>query len=288
MDIITFDDITARFTAWAKAEKDIQAAVIIGSRARTDAPADQWSDLDIIFLTDKPDQFIYSESWLNQIHPYSITFLEKTAVGIGMERRVMFNPHLDVDFVILTPEHFSGMLQVKEVQQVFKNGYQVLFDKTDVTSGIKVSDDLSQARAVPSKEQYDQLVQDFWYHVVWVSKKMLRGELWVAKECLDSNLKYLLRTMAEWHAIAVMDQSPWHNGRFIENWADPRLISSFSRIFAKYDRNDMLQALKETVDIFRLLAAETGTALRYPYPEKADASASSFIHLYEDSILTVK
>lgn len=288
MDIITFDDITARFTAWAKAEKDIQAAVIIGSRARTDAPADQWSDLDIIFLTDKPDQFIHSESWLNQIHPYSITFLEKTAVGNGMERRVMFSPHLDVDFVILTPEHFSGMLQVKEVQQVFKNGYQVLFDKTDVTSGIKVPDDLSQARAVPSKEHYDQLVQDFWYHVVWVSKKMLRGELWVAKECLDSNLKYLLRTMAEWHAIAVMDQSPWHNGRFIEKWGDPRLVSSFSRIFAKYDRKDMLQAMKESTDIFRLLATETGTALRYPYPEKGDASAVSFIHLYEDSILTVK
>lgn len=288
MDIITFDDITARFTAWAKTEKDIQAAMIIGSRARTDAPADQWSDLDIIFLTDKPDQFIHSESWLNQIHPYSITFLEKTAVGNGMERRVMFSPHLDVDFVILTPEHFAGMLHLEEVQQVFKNGYQVLFDKTDVTNGIKVSEDFSKAQGLPAQEQYDHLVQDFWYHVVWVSKKMLRGELWVAKECMDSNLKYLLRTMTEWHAIAVLDQSPWHNGRFIEKWADPRLVSSFSRIFAKYDRNDMLQAMKETMDIFRLLAAETGTVLRYPYPEKADASASSFIQLYEDSILTVK
>jgi len=288
MDIITFDEIIARFTAWAKAEKDIQAAVIFGSRARTDAPADQWSDLDIIFLTDKPDQFIHSESWLDQIHPYSITFLEKTAVGNGMERRVMFSPHLDVDFIILTPEHFTGMLQLKEVQQVFKNGYQVLFDKTDVTNGIKVSNDFSQARALPSQEQYDHLVQDFWYHVVWVNKKMLRGELWVAKECMDSNLKYLLRTMAEWHAIAVLDESPWHNGRFIEKWADSRLVSSFSRIFAKYDRYEMLQSMKETMDIFRLLAAETGTALRYTYPEKADASAVNFIHLYEDSILTVK
>ena len=288
MDIITFDDIITRFTAWAKVQKEIQAAMIIGSRARSEAPADQWSDLDIIFLTDKPEQFIHSEAWLNQIHPYSITFLEKTAVGNGIERRVMFNPHLDVDFVILTPEHFSGMLQLKEVQQVFKNGYQVLFDKTDVTNGIKVSDDFTYVRALPTQEQYDNLVQDFWYHVVWVDKKMLRGELWVAKECLDSNLKYMLRTMAEWHAMAVLNKTPWHNGRFIEKWSDPRLVSSFSRIFAKYDRNEMLQAMKETMDIFRLLATETGTALNYLYPDKADAAAASFIYLYEDSIHTVK
>lgn len=288
MDIITFDDIITRFVAWAKVQKEIHAAIIIGSRARTDAPADQWSDLDIIFLADKPDQFIHSEGWLNQIHPYSITFLEKTAVGNGIERRVMFNPHLDVDFVILTPEQFSGMLPLKEVQQVFKNGFKVLFDKTDVTNGIKVSDDFSQARALPSQEQYDNLVQDFWYHVVWVSKKMLRGELWVAKECMDSNLKYLLRTMAEWHAIAVLDQSPWHNGRFIEKWADPRLVDSFPKIFATYNRSEILNAMKETMDIFRLLATETGNARGYAYPDNADAAAVSFIHLYEDSIHTVK
>lgn len=288
MDIITFDDIITRFVAWAKVQKEIHAAIIIGSRARTDAPADQWSDLDIIFLADKPDQFIHSEGWLNQIHPYSITFLEKTAVGNGIERRVMFNPHLDVDFVILTPEQFSGMLPLKEVQQVFKNGFKVLFDKTDVTNGIKVSDDFSQARALPSQEQYDNLVQDFWYHVVWVSKKMLRGELWVAKECMDSNLKYLLRTMAEWHAIAVLDQSPWHNGRFIEKWADPRLVDSFPNIFATYNRSEILNAMKETMDIFRLLATETGNARGYAYPDNADAAAVSFIHLYEDSIHTVK
>lgn len=184
MDCLTFDTIITRFTGWTKAQKEIDAALMIGSRARTDEPADEWSDLDIIFLTSKPEQFIHSEHWLNQIHPYSITFLEKTAVGNGIERRVMFDPHLDVDFVILTPEHFSGMLQLMETHQVLNKGYKVLFDKTDVLNGIKVSDDLSQPHMLPTQAQYDNLVQYFWYHVVWVSKKMLRGEIWVAKECL--------------------------------------------------------------------------------------------------------
>jgi aminoglycoside 6-adenylyltransferase len=288
MDILTFDDLISRIEIWVKAQQDIQAAIIIGSRARTNVPADDWSDLDLILLADKPDFYIHSENWLNQIHPYSITFLEKTAIGNGIERRVLFSPHYDVDFIILTPEHFSGMLQVKEVQQVFKKGCKILFDKIDVTNGLKVPDECTEEPVLPTKEQYDNLVQDFWYHIVWVSKKMLRGELWVAKECLDSNLKYLLRTMAEWHATAVLNHTPWHNGRFIEKWGDPRLVDFFPKIFATYNRSDMLKAMMETMEIFRLLATETGTALGYKYPDSADKAAVTFIHSYEDSIHTVK
>ncbi|WP_213371383.1 aminoglycoside 6-adenylyltransferase [Mesobacillus boroniphilus] len=286
--MMNYKDLITRFTNWAKVQETIQAAIVIGSRARTEVPADEWSDLDIILLTDTPEQFIDSEDWLENIHSYSISFLEKTAVGDGIERRVMFNPHLDVDFVILTPEYFSGMLQIKEVQQVFQKGYKVLFDKTDVTNGIIVPEDSAPVQLLPTQTQFDNLVQDFWYHVVWVSKKMLRGEIWVAKECLDSNLKNLVRVMAEWHAVSVLGNSPWHNGRFIENWADARLVSCFSKMFAIYDRNSMFLAMKETMSIFRLLAVEVGESLNYPYPHQADQAAERFLHTYQESIGSVK
>lgn len=285
---MTYTELITRFTSWAKAQDTIMAAIIIGSRARTEVPADEWSDLDIILLTDTPEQFIESGDWLENIHSYSISFLEKTSLGDGIERRVMFDPHLDVDFVILTPEYFAGMLQVKEVQQVFQKGYKVLFDKTDVINGIKVPEDSSPAYSLPTQDQFDNLVQDFWYHIVWVSKKMLRGEIWVAKECLDSNLKQLLRRMAEWHAVTVLGNSPWHNGRFIENWADPRLVNCFTTMFAIYDRNSMLLAMKETMSIFRLLANEVGDSLNYPYPQQADQAAVSFLHTFHEMIATVK
>ena len=37
-----------RFVKWAKTETNIRAAIIIGSRARVDHPADDWSDLDLL------------------------------------------------------------------------------------------------------------------------------------------------------------------------------------------------------------------------------------------------
>ncbi|WP_210367275.1 aminoglycoside 6-adenylyltransferase [Bacillus sp. REN3] len=284
MELFTFEDLVSRFVSWAQEQEEIEAAIIIGSRARSELPADEWSDLDIIVLTGQPEKYIYSEEWLEEIHPYSITFLEKTTIGDGIERRVMFDPYLDVDFALLSPDDFSHQIKDEEVQQLFKKGYRILFDKTGVTDLIKLQSVLPSTRPLPSQDEYTNAVNDFWYHIVWQAKKMLRGEDWVARACLDGNLKGLLTTMAEWHAIAVLNHAPWHNGRFIEDWADPRLIESFSKIFTNYERTNTLKAMKETMEIFRLLAIETGIALECHYPAHADRAAVGFVYLYEDLI----
>ena len=49
MDKITegYNQLIERLTAWAQAQENIRIATLIGSRARTDHPADEWSDLDV-------------------------------------------------------------------------------------------------------------------------------------------------------------------------------------------------------------------------------------------------
>ena len=45
------EQLEDRFVTWAKGRPDIRAAIVIGSRARRERPADAWSDLDIVFFT---------------------------------------------------------------------------------------------------------------------------------------------------------------------------------------------------------------------------------------------
>lgn len=45
-----FAQIIERFSAWADEQEDIRLAMIVGSRARTTMPADEWSDLDVVFF----------------------------------------------------------------------------------------------------------------------------------------------------------------------------------------------------------------------------------------------
>ena len=53
-----YAQLVKRFTFWAEHVSDIRASVIVDSRARTDVPADEWADLDIIMVTQNADYYV--------------------------------------------------------------------------------------------------------------------------------------------------------------------------------------------------------------------------------------
>ena len=56
-EAFTHETLLARFVAWAEQRDDIRAALMIGSRARVDRPADQWSDMDSVVVTSEPQRY---------------------------------------------------------------------------------------------------------------------------------------------------------------------------------------------------------------------------------------
>ena len=59
-----YKNIIQKIILLGKNNDDLQAALVIGSQARDDHPADDNSDLDIIMIVDHPDSFIQSDEWL--------------------------------------------------------------------------------------------------------------------------------------------------------------------------------------------------------------------------------
>ena len=51
---LTYEQLEQNCIAWAQAQPDIRAAIVVGSRARLDHPADEWSDLGLILFTTTP------------------------------------------------------------------------------------------------------------------------------------------------------------------------------------------------------------------------------------------
>ncbi len=52
------------FMAWANGVHVVRTAAVVGSRARADRPADQWSDLVVIVTNPQP--FLITTDWLQQ------------------------------------------------------------------------------------------------------------------------------------------------------------------------------------------------------------------------------
>ena len=300
-----YEQLIARFVAWAETQPGIRAALIVGSRAREDRPADEWSDLDVILTVTEPERYLAKTDWLENIGNPWITFIEKTGTGDEKEHRVLFEGGLDVDFVLLPAKKIQSLARLLQARERFpqilkllprslsqeaaqgiaafsdiaRRGVKVLVDKDGIVAPLLSTITETPAPASPTQDKFLNLANDFWYHTVWTAKKLRRGELWTAKGCSDSYMKWHLLRMIEWHARAKngFEYETWHAGRFLERWADPRIVEGLRDAFAHYDEDDLWRGLLATMDLFRWVAIETAEMLGHAYPSSADEHATELV-----------
>lgn len=261
--IARYEALIGRFVTWADTRPDVRAAFIVGSRARTTSPADEWSDLDAVLFADNPSVLLDDESWLTRLGDPQITFREPTAVGIWEERRVLFANGCDADFSIL-PAGLIGELEGSgpgddlhnQTAGVASRGYRVLVDKDGRLAPVlaMLAATAPPAPDRPPQETFDQVLSDFWYHSVWTSRKLRRGELAVAHECLEGTQRHLLLTMIRW--LGARDADTWHGMRFFEDWAPETVQVRYARTFARHEAADIQRALREMMDLISAIAAE--------------------------------
>jgi len=279
---LAYERLIENLIAWANGQDDVRAAVVIGSRARSDHPADRWSDLDVLIVASDPQRYCSAAGWLEAVGTPWLTFTEQTFDG-GLERRVLFAGGLDVDFAFLpldAARQMVGTAPSPDVADILRRGARVLLDKDGLVAQLRPSETIVPAPQPPTQAEFLQVVHDFWYHAVWTAKHLRRGELWWAKGGCDNHLKGLLRRMLEWHAQATKgpDCDTWMRGRFLEEWADERAVEQLRHAFAHYDEADVWRALVVTMDLFRWVALETAGRLGYPYPALGDERATEFVY----------
>jgi len=275
------DSLLERIVSWAQADGGVQACLLLGSRARRDRPADAWSDTDLILVVDDPDALLADAAWPAQFATVSITFIEETMLSLR-ERRVLYADGTDLDVVPMSRWRMAQHLDDPHALLVLGRGHRVVVDKIGVFAGL--DDRIARAQAVaasapgaPEPAVFANLANDFWYHAVWTARKLRRGELWVARSCMDGHMKRLLLRVMEWKADLGSSTDHWFDGRFLEQWADPSTLAALGDSFAHYDSSDVARALEATMGLFRRLASDLAVRMELPYPTGADDSATRLV-----------
>jgi aminoglycoside 6-adenylyltransferase len=235
--------------------------LVVGSQARTEAPADRWSDLDVVLFVDDPKRLADDESWVASFGIPVLTFVEPTGFGARVERRVLYETGEDVDFPLLAASEWRMLGELPEARRMLALGYRILHDELGMAAALAELEPLPE-EPPPDADALKQLSADFWYHALWTAKKLRRGEVFTALQCLDGYLKERLVTMLEWHTRALDPSADvWHQGRFLERWADPGALAALERAYAHYDLRDVARALWETIDLWQGLEDEVARRL---------------------------
>jgi len=276
---MNYEELTARVVAWAQTQPTIRALISVGSRARTNYPADRWSDLDLVIFCAERDAYVSSSAWLKTFGDSWLTYLEITGGG-DPEWFALYGDSLKLDVVLLLIDPNAGdlesILAAHPYKAVFARGVNVLFDR-HAPPRIVPAQPLRPS-VFPTQSAYDTIANGFLVDALTMSKFIARGDLWRAERWLNEFLRASLLTMIEWQAHG---KDTWYKGRFIEQWADPRVIAALHETFALYERTSLQNALLATLDLFRLIGTEVAVGFGLTYPTAAhetlrDVIVSSF------------
>jgi aminoglycoside 6-adenylyltransferase len=274
-----YEELLEKFILWAGSNQNIRLTIVIGSQARKTCPADEWSDLDLVIVTNNPDEILLSNDWLCNIGISKITYLGNTPLGNSKMRRVLFDNGLDIDFAVFSCQRFKEIFNRPEILTQLHRGMRILLDKDNFAANLKISNESISLHSMPNQEKFLNLVNDFWYHTVLTAKKLRRGELLQAKYYCDERMKHLLIKLITWqtHCKKGQNYDTWHGYRLFERWVDPTILTKMQNVYAHYEKEDIWDALFSTMNLFREISKEIALLLKYQYPISADDYATEYV-----------
>jgi len=222
-----------QFTVWAESRDDVRAALVVGSHGRTnDYPADEWSDVDVIFITTKLELYIENSAWMCEIGSFwtgamspGETFGGLLPVFCGFS---VYEGGLSVDFFILSNTRTQWMTRLirllnhcpglrrwlpgsvanpgAEVGDTFHRGVRVLLDKDGLAERLRQATLAIPiaSPSPPSLRAFQREIDDFWVGLPRIAANLRRGRLMAAMKTIELGKRSLMR-WTEWHARAKSD-----------------------------------------------------------------------------------
>jgi aminoglycoside 6-adenylyltransferase len=269
-------EVLSHFEKWAKNNELIRAAVLTSSRAKPDSETDFLSDYDIELYVSDISEFKKDDQWLDEFGTIMVRWPYKPRStgfkdGNWITRLILFKDGLRIDFQITD--------QLKIEADAYANGYQILIDKDGITENLKEPTYSEFIIKKPEQEEYETLVNEFWWNAYYVPKYLWREQLPFAKYMLDCTLRYsYLHQIIDWYIGLENDWSveTGAQGKNFREYLDDELWSKWKKTYTGADLEDNWKAFFKMTEFFRELAKEIGEKLDYNYPEEIDKRVSAF------------
>jgi len=270
----TEDEIINQFADWAEREDNVRAAVLTSSRANPRATVDFLSDYDIELYVLNLKPFRKDDTWVSFLGKIITRWPYKPRSTNGEDwitRLLSFDDGVRIDFQITD----AGDID----QSSLDYGFRILIDKDGLLSDVPEPTFSKHNVRKPSKDEYDEIVNEFWWNATYVPKCLWRDELPFAKSMMGQYVqdKYL-RTIIEWY-IGLTHSWMVNTGvagRHFKRYLEPEIWKEYESTFAGPGIAESWDAFFNAISLFSRLARLVGYRLGYSYPEETEKEMWEF------------
>lgn len=286
MQIPQDKEVVDKLMAWGTDHPLVRAMILTSSRARPDGPVDPLSDYDVILVVSDVGPFAFDDAWVSDYGKPMVRWGDQDEMhGLTTYfRGVVYQNYVKVDYSIWPVELLEHIAASERSDASLPDqldvGYRVLLDKDRRTAGWKPPSYQAHIPARPTGEEYQALVEEFWWGTTYVAKSLWRDDLVFARWVLDQDLKLeTMRRILEWRIEIEHNWSvkPGVHGRDLKQLLPPNIWSEFAGTYASLDAEETWAALHRVIALFREVAADVGNALNYTYPQQVDDLVSAYL-----------
>jgi aminoglycoside 6-adenylyltransferase len=277
----TEEEILGQLLHWGQSNDDIRTIILTSSRANPNAFKDLFTDYDVELFVRDLQPFLISDHWLENFGKIIACFPLKPEVNDNwITRLVLYEDGLKIDFQISTMESVKQLANALQLPPRYDNGYKILLDKDHLTQHIKPPTYTSYVTKKPTQEEYESLMNEFWWDTIYVAKSLWRDELYFAKFMLDNVIRFnYLQKVIEWYLGVQYDWkiNPNKCGRWFKRYLDKETWKELESTFVGANINDNWDALFRTADLFRRLSILVGEKLGFNYPFETEKKVREYL-----------
>ncbi|OCA68102.1 aminoglycoside adenylyltransferase [Chryseobacterium artocarpi] len=268
---------------WAENNPDIRAVLLTSSLVNPYAPVDNFSDLDVELVFNSRAPYEINNEWL-KLFGEPISMIEENDTvfdGKHAMKMVLYKDHVKVDFKLYQVSDFSEEIQNEILPEDWDVGYKVLVDKDHLTKDLKSPTYQSIMIHQPSEEEFQQLLNDFWWDTTYVAKCLKRGDIFYAKFMSENVLRtdYLV-PLIEWH---IASNHNWNHittnkhGRLFKKYLSENLWNRVEATFSGSNIEENWTALFAFADLVHELGNNLARKLSFTYPEKHEQDIRNYL-----------
>lgn len=263
----------------AKQDERIRAVTMNGSRVNNEITKDCFQDYDIVYFVTDFDFFANNHSWIDRFGERIILEMPAYKDIDPSEYNGQFNYQMlfkDGNRLDLT------FAKLEKVEQIVENDPVgcVLLDKDGILQDAKFSGTQIYWVTAPTKREFENSCNSFWWILQNIAKGQKRKELAYAMQ-MFSYARNDLNKVVSWHIGMNHDfmVSPGKMGKYYERYLDKSLWDKYAKSFPSGDYEAVWKSLFISCELYRQLGKELAKHFSYDYPSAEDEAMTAYLHM---------